>query len=1292
MHNLTNSSPTLTNVIFAGNQADTSGGGVFNFGGSSPTLTNVIFSGNSAVEDGGGMYNNNSSSPILTGVTFSGNRAQSDGGAIYNESDSNATIQNSILWNNQDSSGTGTATSSLVNNPSTPVIRYSLVQGCNPGGAWTSSCGTDAGNNLADVDPLLVAPVNPASAPTTGGNLRLQTISPAVNAGDNALIPGGVTTDLAGNARIQQGTVDLGAYEVHPIFVDHTATGAATGVSWTDAFTTVQDALAIAQSGAEIWVATGVYTPGTARTDSFVLQYQMAIYGGFAGTETILEQRNWETNVTVLSGDIDGNDIVDANGVVTETANIQGNNTYHVVTADANNGMSLSPISNYGTAILDGFTITGGSANGSGADRNGGGFYNYIAFPTLRNITFQGNQAVNGGGMFIYNSGPALTNVIFRNNSVTGYGGGIFAAVPSANVATTLINVLFEGNSALQGGGMAIDNTEGPQLINVTFANNDALQGGGLYNANSPIADSATLHNSILWGNTASSGGNQIYNQGANPTLHYTLFANGGNDVSGSPNNPASSNNLNSDPLFVDPVGSDFRLAAISPAVNAGDNAQIPGDVTTDLAGHARIQQGTVDMGAFEVQPGDYQSVCRSGLAEGETYIFASTGVTATVDTLGSLSELCVTLSQSNHPDAPNGLQTGLYWTITRTASSEDWSLTLSALLTDTLATTDRLCRYSGTIWECGDAQNHSIDGNRITRSSVTQLSAWAVGSLAPTAATVDGFAAALHPDRVRLHWTTLNEVGLTGFHLYRGTDAAGPGDRITGDPLPSQGAGGLDGFAYAYDDFTPRPPETAFYYWLEELHSDGEVFRHGPQRIGGAGSLRVFLPAIAAGGAAADAAGTAEALAPGDSMSANPPLGAGESDAGWGAFVSSPDGSQSFSATDPAKLYEATFRGGVVTGGYSPGILTTPASGSFTVSIPAGSTIRRAYLLAGRLRNAPDITVTLNDLSYAFNGGNTFTSGSVTVYGDAAVHAIDVTADIDPATTTYTITVPGQPTAASDKYPEFYLYIAFDNNTLPLVTSAIFANTVDMYVADKVWPLTTIAPIPTTHPVGLAVFGGFANNTGDDESVTVNGVNIGTFSGMDFNAGSVYGAMAGFQYYNQTLTGYGDDNADQAMSGPDALSNIQALIPNNTTTIPITFTDTAGAADNNIWAVILTASSSAPTAAAVGGFEANQQADHVQLLWQTFNEVGLYGFHLYRGTDAAGPGERLTGELVAAQGAGGLEGFAYAYEDFTPRPAQAAVFYWLEEVHSDGARFRHGPQQIGGPNASRVFLPLVDR
>jgi hypothetical protein len=138
------------------------------------------------------------------------------------------------------------------------------------------------------------------------------------------------------------------------------AAGASDGASWQDAFTNLQDALRAATTGDEIWVATGVYTPGTARTSTFRMKYQVAIYGGFAGTETQRDQRDWVANPTVLSGDIDGNDTVDARGVVTQTSNIQGNNAYHVVSADANNGMPPSPISNYRTAILDGFTITGG--------------------------------------------------------------------------------------------------------------------------------------------------------------------------------------------------------------------------------------------------------------------------------------------------------------------------------------------------------------------------------------------------------------------------------------------------------------------------------------------------------------------------------------------------------------------------------------------------------------------------------------------------------------------------------------------------------------------------------------------------------------------------------------------------------------------------------------------------------------------------------------------------------------------------------------------------------------------
>jgi len=116
----------------------------------------------------------------------------------------------------------------------------------------------------------------------------------------------------------------------------------------------------------------------------------------------------------------------------------------------------------------------------------------------------------------------------------------------------------------------------------------------------------------------------------------------------------------------------------------------------------------------------------------------------------------------------------------------------------------------------------------------------------------------------------------------------------------------------------------------------------------------------------------------------------------------------------------------------------------------------------------------------------------------------------------------------------------------------------------------------------------------------------------------------------------------------------------------------------------------SAPTAASVGSFAAQGLADRVQLTWQTLSEFGLYGFHLYRGADAAGPGERITADLLPAQGAGELHGFDYDYTDLMAPPVEGAVYYWLEELRSDGVPVRHGPERVGSAGSQRVFLPLV--
>jgi hypothetical protein len=211
MYNKDESSPALTNVVFSGNSAGYYGGGMVNWE-SSPALTNVVFSGNSAKNNGGGMHNYNSS-PALTNVEFSGNSAADEGGGMRNENGSSPDVRNSILWNNRDNDGTGTIKATVTNvSGSTITLTHSLAQGVGAsGGSWTADASyLDGGNNI-DEDPLFITDVNPSSAPTSTGNLRLQFGSPSINAGEDTYVS--VLIDLDGELRISGGTVDMGAYE-----------------------------------------------------------------------------------------------------------------------------------------------------------------------------------------------------------------------------------------------------------------------------------------------------------------------------------------------------------------------------------------------------------------------------------------------------------------------------------------------------------------------------------------------------------------------------------------------------------------------------------------------------------------------------------------------------------------------------------------------------------------------------------------------------------------------------------------------------------------------------------------------------------------------------------------------------------------------------------------------------------------------------------------------------------------------------------------------------------------------
>ena len=496
MYNSGSCRPTLANCTFSGNSASESGGGMYNEY-SNPTLINCTFSGNSAGSDGGGMLNIRSD-PVLTNCTFSGNSANRHGGGMFNMR-SDPVLTNCILW--------GDTPNEIYNIESTAIITYSDVQGGWPG----------EGNINA----------NPLFVDSAIGDYHLLPDSPCIDAGDNSAVPPSVLTDLDGKPRIINGTVNMGAYEFHYLrilYVDADAAGVNDGSSWADAYNELQDALAVAWSGDEIRVAQGTYKPDKGggntsgdRLATFQLKNGVAIKGGYAGFgQPDPNARDIEAYETILSGDLHGNDIQVINPEDLPEQPSRAENSYRVVTGSGCNQ----------TAVLDGFTITAGNANGEyplWEYARGAGMYNEYGNPTVRNCTFSANSAEdNGAGMLNWESNPAITDCNFRSNYARSHGGGMSNQYSSP----TLVNCTFSGNAAnTYGGGM--DNMFGsdPNLTNCTFTRNSATSsgsyGGGMYSHWS----NPTLNNCIFSSNSANRWGGGMFNWDNTATLTNCIFS-----------------------------------------------------------------------------------------------------------------------------------------------------------------------------------------------------------------------------------------------------------------------------------------------------------------------------------------------------------------------------------------------------------------------------------------------------------------------------------------------------------------------------------------------------------------------------------------------------------------------------------------------------------------------------------------------------------------------------------------------------------------------------------------------
>ncbi|MCQ2302074.1 MAG: right-handed parallel beta-helix repeat-containing protein, partial [Bacteroidales bacterium] len=588
------SNSTLTSCYIHNNYSQNSYSYSYGCGGgicanSGAVMINCIIANNTSSGQGSGVYFYSTGNEMINCDVVNCYSQTSSYYAVYSYGGDANYVYNTVIWGNK---GNGNNVSAAGGSYSHCASDVELT--------GTANILIDTDNN-SGTGPLFTTPSSDvgSSCSCDDANWMPKDGSALINMGDNG-VEGLPAKDFAGNDRVQYSKVDVGAYEtpynvvmITPsadgiIYVKQEASGTEDGSSWENATSNFAKALAVAaacETRTSVWVAEGTYD------GPFTIKARTDVYGGFAGTEASLQERNWREHLTILHGD--------------------GTSTTLVQPGDFDNESDA--------AAWDGFVIEngGGSGNGGGA--------RLLKNSTLRNSIVRNNTNTYQGAA-VYMNYARMENCEIYGNTLTGNNGGVVYMY----YYSTAINCKVYNNTAVYASGFRV--YYGNTLQNCLIANNEAeaLTGLYIYNGNNTVTgctivrnkatssnaglyttySSNVITNTVSWGNMKNGVEDDI-NSGYSGNISYCAFT---TEVQGTDNVLLEASNLGGmGPKFVNPtaqagasdVMGDYSLQQGSYLINKGNASASYWN--PDLAGNERVQQGGIDLGAFE-SPYAYES------------------------------------------------------------------------------------------------------------------------------------------------------------------------------------------------------------------------------------------------------------------------------------------------------------------------------------------------------------------------------------------------------------------------------------------------------------------------------------------------------------------------------------------------------------------------------------------------------------------------------------------------------------------------------------------------------------